>query len=39
MDELGFSLVREWSLSPPPETEGFVDKTFVFSRPESGGKP
>jgi Glycosyltransferase like family len=32
MDELGFSLVRERSLSPPPKTKGFLNKTFVFSR-------
>jgi hypothetical protein len=32
MDELGFSLDREWSLDRPPETNGFAYKTFVFSR-------
>jgi hypothetical protein len=32
MGELGFSLERDWSLNPPPETKGFVNKTFVFSR-------
>jgi Glycosyltransferase like family len=30
--ELGFSLEREWNLGPPPETEGFVNKVFVFRR-------
>jgi hypothetical protein len=34
MAELGFSLEREWSLNPPPDTEGFVNKTFVFARPD-----
>jgi hypothetical protein len=32
MDELGFSLEREWSLDAPPETKGFTYKTFVFTR-------
>jgi hypothetical protein len=32
MEELGFSLEHEWSLDPPPESEGFVNKTFVFTR-------
>jgi hypothetical protein len=32
MSELGFSLAREWSLNAPPDTDGFVNKTFVFSR-------
>ena len=32
MAELGFSLKREWSLFPPPETVGFVNKNFVFGR-------
>jgi hypothetical protein len=33
MGELGFHLDRQWRLNPPPGTEGFVNKTFVFSRP------
>jgi hypothetical protein len=32
MSELGFSPESEWSLNQPPETEGFVNKTFVFRR-------
>ena len=32
LDELGFSLKHEWSLDPPVQTKGFVNKTFVFSR-------
>jgi hypothetical protein len=32
MEELGFSLEREWSLDVPPETEGFVNRAFVFTR-------
>lgn len=32
MEALGFSLEQEWSLDPPPETEGFVNRTFVFTR-------
>jgi Glycosyltransferase like family len=32
MAELGFSLAREWTLQPPRQTEGFVNRTFVFSR-------
>jgi hypothetical protein len=32
MEQLGFSLDREWTLGAPPETEGFVNKTFVFTR-------
>jgi Glycosyltransferase like family len=34
MEQLGFSLEREWSLEPPPETEGFVNRSFVFARPQ-----
>ncbi len=32
MDELGFSREREWTFKPPPSTEGFVNKSFVFAR-------
>ena len=32
MEELGFSLEREWSLDTPPDTEGFVNRAFVFTR-------
>jgi hypothetical protein len=32
LDGLGFRLVREWDLHPPPETDGFVNKIFAFSR-------
>jgi hypothetical protein len=32
MGELGFNLEREWSLNPFPDAEGFINKTFVFSR-------
>jgi hypothetical protein len=32
MERLGFSLQREWTFDSPPETEGFVNRTFVFSR-------
>ena len=32
MEELGFSLEREWSLDAPPDTEGFVNRAFAFSR-------
>ena len=32
LDELGFSLEREWRLNPPPDTEGLVNKAFVFIR-------
>lgn len=35
MEELGFTLERERSLNRPPETEGFVNKTFVFKRSQS----
>jgi hypothetical protein len=35
MDGLGFSLVRDWRFSPHPQTEGFVNKAFVFSRSEA----
>ena len=35
MDELGFLLEREWKLGAPPDTTGFVNKTFVFTRPDS----
>jgi hypothetical protein len=33
MKELGFDLESEWSLGEPPDTEGFVNRTFVFTRP------
>ena len=36
MEELGFSLDQERSLNQPPDTEGFVNKTFVFSRNGTG---
>jgi Glycosyltransferase like family len=32
MRDLGFSLDREWELHPIPDTEGFVNKAFVFRR-------
>jgi hypothetical protein len=32
MEQLGFTLAREWSLGAPPDTEGFVNKAFVFAR-------
>ena len=32
LEELGFSLEQEWSLNAPPETKGFVNRTFVFTR-------
>ena len=32
MEDLGFELNRERRLTPPPDTNGFVNKTFVFSR-------
>jgi hypothetical protein len=35
MDELGFRLERERTLNPHPDTDGFVNKTFVFSRSPS----
>jgi Glycosyltransferase like family len=35
MEELGFSLERDWSLDSPPDTEGFVNRTFVFTRSRS----
>jgi hypothetical protein len=32
MERLGFSLQREWTLDSPRETEGFLNRTFVFTR-------
>jgi Glycosyltransferase like family len=32
MEQLGFSLAREWSLDTPPDTEGFVNRAFAFTR-------
>jgi hypothetical protein len=32
MEALGFSLEREWNLEAPPDTEGFVNKAFAFTR-------
>jgi GT2 family glycosyltransferase len=32
LDELGFSLKHEWSLTPPVQTKGFLNKAFVFTR-------
>jgi hypothetical protein len=32
MEQLGFSLEQEWSLDAPPETEGFVNRAFAFTR-------
>lgn len=32
MEELGFALEQEWSLDAPPDTAGFVNRTFVFTR-------
>jgi Glycosyltransferase like family len=32
MEELGFSLAHEWSGGSPPDTDGFVNRTFMFSR-------
>jgi hypothetical protein len=37
LEELGFSLEREWSLNPPVQTRGFLNKAFVFRR--SGTQP
>jgi hypothetical protein len=34
MDELGFRAVRERELNPPPDSNGFVNKIFIFSRME-----
>jgi Sulfotransferase family len=39
MDELGFSLEREWSLDPPRKTKGFTYKTFVFTRSDLVREP
>jgi hypothetical protein len=41
MGELGFSLDRERTLNRPPDTAGFVNKAFVFSRTarEGSGGP
>jgi Sulfotransferase family len=36
MGALGFHLDREWKLNPPPDSEGFINKTFVFSRRTPG---
>ena len=35
MGELGFSLDRERSLNPPRGSDGFIHKTFVFSRSDA----
>jgi hypothetical protein len=35
MSELGFGLERKWSLNKPPETDGFINAAFVFSRSRS----
>jgi hypothetical protein len=32
MEELGFSLEREWGLDAPPDTRGFVNRAFAFTR-------
>jgi hypothetical protein len=32
LEQLGFSLERERTLDAPPATEGFVNRTFVFTR-------
>jgi hypothetical protein len=32
LEELGFTLDRDWRLNRPPQTEGFVNKAFVFTR-------
>ena len=32
MEALGFSLEREWSLDAPPDTQGFVNRAFAFTR-------
>jgi Glycosyltransferase like family len=32
MKELGFTLDRDWRLNSPPETQGFVNEAFVFTR-------
>jgi hypothetical protein len=32
MEQLGFTLTREWSLGAPPDTEGFVNRAFAFTR-------
>ena len=35
MEQLGFALQREWTLDQPPDTEGFVNRTFAFTRSQS----
>lgn len=32
MEQIGFSLEREWILDAPPDTEGFVNRAFAFTR-------
>ena len=32
MERFGFSLQREWTLDSPPDTEGFVNRAFAFTR-------
>jgi Glycosyltransferase like family len=32
LEQLGFSLERDWTLDAPPDTAGFVNKAFVFTR-------
>jgi Glycosyltransferase like family len=32
MEALGFSLERDWTLNSPPETQGFMNRTFAFTR-------
>jgi hypothetical protein len=32
LEDLGFSLDREWRLKPPPGTDGFANRAFVFRR-------
>jgi hypothetical protein len=32
LEGLGFTLARDWRLNPPPGTDGFVNKAFVFTR-------
>jgi hypothetical protein len=32
MEQIGFSLEREWTLDAPPDTVGFVNRAFAFTR-------
>jgi Glycosyltransferase like family len=39
MGDLGFFLDREWRLNPLPQSEGFVNKAFVFRRSDPSAAP